>query len=143
VKSAELERPAHDLAIKYSKDLDASVFILEIESFERRAQTLLLCAESTTPLELCQLIQDYALSGCYPNIEIALHIFLTLPVTVALCERSFSKFKIIKNYLRSSMAKDRLPNLSALSIEYHTAKPISFNYVIYEFESSKTRKVML
>jgi hypothetical protein len=55
--------------------LDASEFCTEIESFKHQAQTLLSCVESTTPLELCQLIQDYALSGCYPNIEIALQFF--------------------------------------------------------------------
>jgi hypothetical protein len=99
--------------------------------------------ESATPLELCQLIQDYALSGCYPNIEIALHVFMTFPVTVASCERSFSQFKIIKNYLRSSMAQHRLSNLSILSIEYDIAKTINFDNIIDEFSSVKARKVTL
>jgi hypothetical protein len=99
--------------------------------------------ESATPLELCQLIQDYALSGCYPNIEIALHIFLTFPVTVAPCERSFSTLKIIKNYLRSSMAQDWLSNVSIPSTEYDTAKTRNFEDVIDEFASVKARKVTL
>jgi hypothetical protein len=105
MKSTELETVAYNLAVKYNKDLDAFEFYLEVESFKHQAQTLLPCVESATPLELCQLIQDYALSGRYPNIEIALNIFLTLPVTVASCERSLSKLKIIKNYLRSSTAE--------------------------------------
>jgi hypothetical protein len=85
--STELGRAAYNLAVKYNKDLDASEFCLEIESFKHQAQMLLPCVESATPLELCQLIQDYALSGCYPNIEIALHIFLTLPVTIVSCKK--------------------------------------------------------
>jgi hypothetical protein len=93
--------------------LDASEF--RLRDWKLQAQMLLPCVESATPLELCQLIQDYAFSGCYPNIEIALHIFLAWPVTVTSCERSFSKLKIIKIYLRSSVAQDRLSNLNILS----------------------------
>lgn len=40
-----------------------------------------------------------------PNDSIALGILSTLPVTVLLVEHSFSKLEIIKNYLRSTMAK--------------------------------------
>jgi hypothetical protein len=97
MKSTVFERAAYNSAVKYNKDLYASEFCLEIESFRHQAQTLLPCVESATPLELRQLIQDYGLSGCYPNIEIALHIFLTLPVTVTSCERSFSKLKILSS----------------------------------------------
>jgi Mn-dependent DtxR family transcriptional regulator len=39
---------------------------------------------------------------------------LTLPVTTATAERSFSKLKLIKNYLKTSMG---LSDLSILSIE--------------------------
>ena len=46
-----------------------------------------------------------------------LRIFLTIAVSVATCERSFSKLKLIKNYLRSSMSTLRLRNLAILSIE--------------------------
>jgi hypothetical protein len=97
MKSNEFERVTYNLAVKYKKDLDASEFCLDTESFKHQAQTLLPCVESATPLGPCQLIQDYTLLGCYLNIEIALHIFLTLPVTVVSCERSFNKLKIIKN----------------------------------------------
>ena len=33
-----------------------------------------------------------------PDVAIAFKIFLTIPVTVASAERSFSKLKLIKNY---------------------------------------------
>ena len=44
-------------------------------------------------------------------------MFLTLPVTVATAERSFSKLKYIKNYLRNCMGQERLKGLGMLSIE--------------------------
>ena len=40
------------------------------------------------------------MDGCYPYAWIAYRIMLTILVTVATAERSFSKFKSIKSYLR-------------------------------------------
>ncbi|KAL4153350.1 hypothetical protein QTP88_001183 [Uroleucon formosanum] len=70
-------------------------------------------------------------------------IFLTMPVTAATCERSFSKLKLIKNYLRSTMGQERLSNLSILSIENEVAGEINFEDVIDEFAAIKSRKVKL
>lgn len=62
-------------------------------------------------------------------------------VTVASCERSFSKLKIIKNYLRSSMCENSLTNLAILSIEYDIASRLEFDVIIDEFALLKARKV--
>jgi len=43
--------------------------------------------------------------------------FLSLPVTVASAERSFSKLKYTKNYLRNSMAQECLKGLTLQNIE--------------------------
>lgn len=139
----ELQKSAFNLASKYNKDLDGLEISAEIESFQFFIESIPSNLKSATPLDLCQIIHDYSLTACYPNIETALNIFLTLPVTVASCKRSFSKLKLIKNYLRPTMGQDGLSNLSILSIEYATAKEINFDSVIDDFASMKARKVSL
>ena len=67
-------------------------------------------------------------------------IACTLPVTVASAEKSFSKFKLIKNYLRSSMAQERLSGLAVISINNKVGHQISYSDVINDFASRKARK---
>ena len=43
-----------------------------------------------------------------------LRILQTIPVSVAKGERSFSKLKLIKSYLRSSLAQEKMSNLAIL-----------------------------
>ncbi|KAL9293065.1 putative HAT dimerization domain-containing protein [Arabidopsis thaliana] len=57
--------------------------------------------EVMAPIEILEFVNTI---GCYPNIFIAYRILLTTLVTVASMERSFSKLKLLKNYLRSSMS---------------------------------------
>jgi hypothetical protein len=61
------------------------------------------------PLEVLQFINKYDFE---PNVAVALHILLTLPMSVASGESSFSLLKLIKYYLRSSMSQERLSGLA-------------------------------
>lgn len=66
---------------------------------------------------------------------------MTLPVTAATAERSFSKLKILKNYLRSNMSQDQLVGLATLSIESEIAEDLDMDELIQSFASLKARKV--
>ena len=77
----------------------------------------------------------------FSNLAVALRILLTLPVTVASGERSFSKLKFIKNYLRTSMTPNRLTNLAILSIEKEIAANIDLTLIVREFAEAKARRV--
>ena len=74
---------------------------------------------------------------------IARRLFLTLTLSVPTAERSFSKLKLIKCYLWSSMSQDRLSNLFHISIENKTVEKIDFNQVFSNFASTKGRKVKI
>ncbi|XP_024978946.1 zinc finger MYM-type protein 1-like [Cynara cardunculus var. scolymus] len=47
----------------------------------------------------------------FPNVLLSYRILLTVPVMVASGERSFSKLKLLKSYLRSTMSQERLNGL--------------------------------
>lgn len=79
---------------------------------------------------------------CYPNVDIAYRILLTTHVTVASAERCFSKLKLLKTYLRSSMSQERLNGLAILCIEKEVLENMNFELVINDFPSTKVRKKM-
>ena len=62
-------------------------------------------------------------------------LLLTIPVTVASAERSFSKLKPIKSYLRSKMQQSRLTNLAILSTENKSTKTLDTSELIKKFAS--------
>ena len=85
----------------------------------------------------CTILLKNNLTDSVPNTVIALRILLTLPVSVASGERSFSKLKLIKTYLRTSMLQERLVGLATLSIEHDIAKDIELSM----FAKAKARKM--
>nr|CAH7736627.1 unnamed protein product [Callosobruchus chinensis] len=72
-------------------------------------------------------------------------LFLTLPVTTAMAERSFSKLKLIKNYLRTSMGQEPLSDISLLSLEAETLEKLksssAINDLINQFAEKKARRM--
>jgi len=75
------------------------------------------------------LVKFNNLASSFPEVITACFLFLTLPVTTATAERSFSKLKLIKNYLRTSMRQERLSDLSLLSIEAEKISQYFFSFV--------------
>jgi hypothetical protein len=104
-EASELEKRAVDLTKKYVSDLNDYKFSVETKSFKYIASPISKHLTLASPLDLLQLLYDYSLIESYLNLSVKIRIILTLPVTTASNERSFSKLKLIKNYLRSSMVQ--------------------------------------
>ena len=96
--------------------------------------------ESLTPFSLLKKISKFKLAEIFPNVCIALRIFCTSPVTVASAERSFSKLKLIKNFLRSTMTQDRLNDLAILGIESDLTRKVDLSNVINAFVLKRLAK---
>ena len=57
--------------------------------------------DENTPINVLNYLKRL---DSFPNAYIAYRILLTIPVTVVSPERKFSKLKLIKSYLRSTMS---------------------------------------
>ena len=67
-------------------------------------------------------------------------LFATLPVTVAATEISFSKFKLIKTYLRSIIMQTCLCGLSIISVNHVVSSELSYDDIIDDFAGRKLGK---
>ena len=86
------------------------------------------------------IVENASLATTYPDVCMAYMMYKAVPPTVAKTERSFSKLKLIKSFLRSSMSQERLSGLPLLLIEYEQTQNLDFRKVIQQFASAKTRR---
>ena len=90
------------------------------------------------PVDILKKINSYGKDVC-PNLATAIRILLTI-TSIASCERSFSKLKLVKNYLRSTMSQDRLSNLVLMSVESEVMDKIDMSEIIEEFAGQKAHR---
>lgn len=72
-------------------------------------------------------------SSIYPNLSKLYKLVLTLPVSSASCERSFSALKIIKNRLRTAMTNERLRDLLIIAVESRRVKNTALDEMVEYF----------
>jgi hypothetical protein len=96
--------------------------------------------EGMGPLDILKFVKRM---GCFPNALIAYRILLTIPVTVASAERSFSKLKLLKSYMRSTMTQERLNGLATIALENDVLEKIKYEDIIEDFISKNTRRLMI
>ncbi len=96
--------------------------------------------QTWTVFEFLKFIVRWDFGESLPNLSLCLRLFLTICVSLASCEKSFPKLKLIKNYLRSTMSQARLNSLAIISIEYERAKNVTFEDVIDRYADGKARR---
>ena len=84
-------------------------------------------------MEMLLLLNENMCSQSFPNVHIALRIYLAIATSNCSGERSFCKMKRIKNELRGCMHHQRLTFLSLMSIENYIVESLSFNDIISDF----------
>ncbi|KAJ8884413.1 hypothetical protein PR048_016270 [Dryococelus australis] len=97
-----------------------------------------LATSGIGPAETLKFTEQYNFA---PNVGVALRILLTLPVTIASGQRRFSKLKLIKTYLRSTMLQSCLSGSALTLIEHQLAEKIDYAEDVKVFASSEARKV--
>ena len=90
------------------------------------------------------LREIYLLKEAFPTLVKLLQIALTIAVSTAQCEQSFSALKRIKVFLCSTMSEQRLTDLALLSIEKELSQTLSLDDVIDRFAAADTnRRIVL
>ncbi|XP_053381948.1 52 kDa repressor of the inhibitor of the protein kinase-like [Mercenaria mercenaria] len=96
-----------DIKQEYSPFIDCQAIDTELDVWKRVA--------ADSPIQgLAEAVDEtYQL---YPNIHVVLKILLTMPVSTASAERSFSSLRRLKTYLRNTMTEERLTGLALMHI---------------------------
>lgn len=139
-----IKKEAAKLASKYDNDMKVDLYdqLIALKScFKSEIQKI----HTIKKLAKLLLINFNSLAFSFPEVITACLLFLTLPVTTATAERSFSKLKLIKHCLRTSMGQERLSDLSILSIEKEELEKLklssAMDVIINTFAEKKARKV--
>ncbi|GFT51929.1 dimer_Tnp_hAT domain-containing protein [Trichonephila clavipes] len=139
------DTPQNDV-LKYCKDLETvltdgnSSDINALDMADAIVAILALLNKKECSIEFLKFISNLDFA---PNLGIASRILLSLPISVASGEGSFSKLKLIKKILRSTTTEDRLNGLTTIAIEHELAEQTNVKEIIKKFSELKVRKKKL
>ena len=92
---------------------------------------------------LLKLFGQNNLHHLYTDLFRMIVIVATLPVTVAFCERTHSKVKLINNCLRVTMSSERLEDLVKISCERDISDSITLDQMVEAFKLAGERRLKL
>lgn len=87
-----------------------------------------------------ETIKDHLTKETFPNLFQMVQVAITLPVSSATCDWSFSAMRRINTYIRSTMFQDRFSNLAIMNIERDIDVD---NEIILKIFSKSERKIKL
>ncbi|CAH9097461.1 unnamed protein product [Cuscuta europaea] len=116
---------------------DQDIFSLEIELIHDK-HDIVSTYQALTLVELCQNLTESGKSKMYVMLTRLIHLDLTLPVSTATTERTFSAMKHVKTALRNKMGDDFLEYSSMIYIEQDFVNNIDVDSIIDEFYTLKS-----
>jgi hypothetical protein len=136
-----IRESAEQLILAYPDDLENDLSD-ELVQFAALLKIQKTDVKQEVSIEIQQylLLKDCDLVQTFPNVDIALRIYLCMMASNCSGERSFSRLKRIKSELRSTMSQDRLNFLSIMCIETDVLNCINYTDVIDNFARCKLRK---
>ena len=134
--SETVREQSRHLADKYCCDLQRDLFPNEMAQYIEFSRI----RGCKSPADMAALLHDEDLHDTFPNVSVALRMYMCLMVTNCSGERSFSKMSLIKNKLRNKMTDARLSALEMLSLESDLLSEVSFETIIEQFATVKSRK---
>ena len=127
---------AKNLVEIYNCDLEDE-FTEEIIQFRYFIQNEEFSSNIPLSVSYLKLIRENKIQATFPNVEVAIRIYLCLALTNSSGERLFSALKRVKNAFRSTLGQEKLNNLSILNIESEFPAKLNFDDVIKIFSEKK------
>ena len=140
LKSLDMEK-MNEISSLFPPSITVNAECLHAESEIFRSRVEKSNEPCKTVEDACQ--QAYFNKSIFPNVYKAFKLLFTAPVNVAKDERIFSRMKIVKNFLRSTMSDTRLDDLIVLASEKHLVDSIDLNAAVKEWASQKNRKLKM
>uniref|UniRef100_A0ABD2XCV9 HAT C-terminal dimerisation domain-containing protein n=1 Tax=Trichogramma kaykai TaxID=54128 RepID=A0ABD2XCV9_9HYME len=136
---SECEEALNRLSNKYaylfnkSTDIFKKMLSSELEFYRLHCENKKIT--SCSALELL----DHCDDEVFPIVTMLLKILATLPISSCNAERSFSSLRRIKDWLRSTMSKDRLDGLALMNIHWNVK--INVEKVIDRFAKNRNHRI--
>ena len=123
----------------FSKSIIYKNWKLDYENHQKNSyKTCWICLPT-----LVKLFGQNNLHHIYTDLFRMIVVVATLPVTVASCERTHSKVKLINNYLRVTMSSERLEDLVEISCERDISDSITLDRMVEAFKLAGERRLKL
>jgi len=139
----QLNQSIKDISNQYSELFGESIFSIEqklkgelnlLENKLKSDTDLTIITSAITFLD--KLDCDY-----FPVFSLFIKILITLPISIATAERSFSSLRLLKTWLRSRMSEERLTGLALLYIHKNIDIYNNIENIISKFANDKNRKL--
>lgn len=150
VEKFDLKEKANNLLNMYPSDLDLTfpeeclylqTFLQENKTYYEETKVLGGKKKlGSNGFRLLSHLKSLKIESLFPNVEVALRIYLSMAVTNYSEERYFSVLGRVKKISRSTLRQDEMKDLALLFIESEFMNNISFDEIAESFATLKSRK---
>ena len=120
--NGNVKKPSNQLCNLYSSDIDIDRLMPQLSMMPElinvfNKESGAKVKKVTTVRAICDMRNNTSISKVmFSEMDKLLKIYLTVPVTTATAEKTFSTMRRIKTYLRSTMTQERLNHAMLLHI---------------------------
>ena len=146
-KSETFKEALLKLSETYPNELsDTKYFAAELEVFKDDFSKHVQRNPDTE--KTIRIAADFALNGhknhkLFPHVTKVFKLFLTAPPSVCKSERSFSRMKLLKSYLRSKTKEKKLHYLMILACEKDLTDKLDLQKLADRWKNIKTRRMKI
>ncbi|KAH9697194.1 TTF-type domain-containing protein [Citrus sinensis] len=125
----------------YFTDVDKMNLKIQLEHYEYNVVQHLEFKSLSTIFDLSQWLVSTRKATIFPLVYRIIVLVLTLSVSTATTERSFSAMRIVKTRLRNKMEDEFLTDSLIMYIEWEIAEKLSIESIVNEFRDMKERRI--